>query len=100
MAWLPTLFIIVLTAAAVTEAGSPPGGRAVRRLWMAGILLLGLLAIAGSVTEQRRTAALIADAVRPAALPAAGGTDHDEAGNSELARRMQNLQEQLRETTV
>jgi hypothetical protein len=47
--WLPTLLVIVVTALAVTAAASPPAAPSGRRLWMAGILVFGCLAIAATV---------------------------------------------------
>ena len=97
MAWLPTLFVILLTAAALTEAGSPPARPAQRRLWMAGIFLLGLLALIGSVASERRTAQSIADARDAAGLPAVTSTDHGEANTAELAAQVRILKNRVTE---
>lgn len=96
LAWLPTLFVILLTAAALTEAGSPPATPALRRLSMTGIFLLGLIAIVSSVAGERRTVQLITDAQR-AAFPTATNTDHGEANAAELARQMEILKNRVRE---
>ena len=97
MAWWPTLFVILLTAAALTEAGAPPTTPALRRLWMAGILLLGLLALVSSVAGERRTTQLIADARRGTASLAANSADHGEANTAELAREVGILKNRLSE---
>ena len=97
MAWLPTLFVILLTAAALTEADSPPATPALRRLWMAGIFLLGLPALVSSVAGERRATQLIADARRAAALPAGTSTDHSEVNTAELARQVEILENRVRE---
>lgn len=97
MAWLPTLFIILLTAAALAEAGSPPATSALRRLWMSGIFLLGLLALVSSVVGERRTAQLIADARLAAALAAGSSPDHSEANTAELASQVGILKNRVRE---
>jgi len=95
--WLPTLFVIILTAAALTEAGSPPAIPARRRLWMAGIFFLGLLALVASVAEEKRTADVIAEAERATGIPALPGTDHDEAREPVLARQVRIIKDRVRE---
>jgi hypothetical protein len=47
--WLPTLLVIIVTALALTTAGSPPAAPSGRRLWMAGILVFGCIAIGATV---------------------------------------------------
>ncbi len=54
--WLPTLLVIVVTGLALTAAGSPPEAPSARRLWTAGILVFGCLAIAATVWLGRREA--------------------------------------------
>jgi hypothetical protein len=54
--WLPTLLAIVVTALALTAAGSPPAAPSSRRLWMSSILVFGCLAIAATVWLGRREA--------------------------------------------
>src|ERR1700751_215434 len=85
MAWLPTFFVILLTAVALTAAESPPTTPALRRLCMAGILLLGLLALVSSVMGERKTTQLIADAGRADGAPAAVSTNRAEANTAETA---------------
>jgi hypothetical protein len=52
--WLPVLLVVVLTALALTAAGSSPVSATSKRLWMTTILLSGSLAIAGSVWQTRK----------------------------------------------
>src|SRR5260370_11900316 len=92
LAWLPTLFVILLTAAALAVVGSPATGAARRRLAMAGIFLLGLLALAASVAEQRRTAEASADA-----RPSTPTTIQGEANGSELAGQVRMLKDRVGE---
>ena len=54
--WLPTLFVIILTAVALTMAGASLTTRAARRSWWATILLVGSLALAGSVWQGEKAA--------------------------------------------
>jgi hypothetical protein len=51
---LPTVFVIILTAVALTMAGVPLATLAARRSWCATILLVGLFALAGSVWQGER----------------------------------------------
>jgi hypothetical protein len=73
--WLPPLSVIVATALALIAAESPsatPGGR---RLWMGGILVFGVLAIAATVWLGRREGeealALAGTSAAPQGSPAA-----------------------------
>jgi hypothetical protein len=97
MAWSPTLFVILLTAAALTAAESPPATPALRRLCMVGILLLGLLALVSSVMGEIKTTQLIADARRAADVPEAPSTNRAEANTAELAEQMRILKNRVRE---
>ena len=54
--WLPTFLVIVVTALALTAAGSPPAAPSARRSWMASLLVFGCLAIAATVWLGRREA--------------------------------------------
>jgi len=73
--WLPTLLVIVVTALALTAAGSPPAARNGRRLWMGSILVFGCLAIAATVWLGRRegdeTSALAGTSAAPQVPPPA-----------------------------
>jgi len=51
--WLPTLSVILLTSVGLTWASSPPVRAMGRRSWMACLLAVGLLAIAGSVWQEQ-----------------------------------------------
>ena len=97
MPWLPTFFVILLTAAALTAAEAPPTTLVLRRLRMAGILLLGLLALVSSVMGERKTTQLIADARRAAGVPAATSTNRAEANTAELAEQVRILKNRVRE---
>src|SRR5260370_27560800 len=52
--WLAPLSVIVVTALALTVAESPSATPSGRRLWMASILVFGVLAIAATVWLRRR----------------------------------------------
>jgi hypothetical protein len=52
--WLPTLFVIIVTAMALTGANSPPANAGGRRVWTASMTLCGFLAIAGTVWQGQR----------------------------------------------
>jgi len=54
--WLPTVFVIILTAVALTMAGAPLTTRAARRSWWAAVLLVGSFALAGSVWQGKKAA--------------------------------------------
>jgi hypothetical protein len=53
---LPTVFVIILTAVALTMAGAPLATRAARRSWWVTILLVGSFALAGSVWLGKKAA--------------------------------------------
>jgi hypothetical protein len=46
--WLPALLVLILSAVAVAAAGAMPSGSAAKRLRIAGIALLGALAVAAT----------------------------------------------------
>jgi hypothetical protein len=52
--WLPALFVIIVTALALTVVESPPKTPSGRRLWMASILVFGCVSIAAAVWLGRR----------------------------------------------
>jgi len=95
--WLPTLVVIVLTAVALTEVGSSTAPPKNRQLWMASIILLGSLAIAGTVWQGRRavddSTALAGTTTSPEAL------DRQRNGPivSELKKQIKTLEDQIRE---
>jgi len=73
--WLPPLSVIVVTALALTAMESPLATPNGRRLWMAGILVFGALAIAATVWVGRREGeealALAGTSAAPQVPPAA-----------------------------
>jgi hypothetical protein len=88
--WLPTLVVIVLAALALTEAQSPPVTAAASRLWLAGLLLVGLFGIAGTVWQEEKAADHI--------QPFEGASNSEEtAAMSRLTHRVKLLEEQLKE---
>jgi hypothetical protein len=50
-AWLPALLALILSAVAVAAIGTMPAGSATKRLRIAGIALLGALAVAATVWQ-------------------------------------------------
>ncbi len=58
-AWLPELLVLILAAVAIAACGRAPAGPAQRRLRVAGIALLGGLAIVTTVWQQRSATARI-----------------------------------------
>ena len=54
--WLPTVFVIILTAVALTMAGVPLATLVARRSWWATILLVGSFALAASVWQGKKAA--------------------------------------------
>jgi hypothetical protein len=97
-AWLPTLLVILLTSLALTAASSSSLAASMgRRLSMAGIFLIGSLAIASTVWEagklvdgSMRLAGAIADPQpmkTPSARPAA----------TDLTKRIKSLEDRVRE---
>jgi hypothetical protein len=97
MLWLPTLSVIVLTALALTAAGSPAATPRGRRNWMASILLFGCVAVAATVWLGRRqiedTAALAGTSVAPM-LPSVA---LNAPGPADLMRRIKELQDHVKE---
>jgi hypothetical protein len=95
--WAPTLLVIIETAIALTWASSPPATAIGRRWWMAGLFVVGSLAIAASVWQGR------GQAEEPAALtgtttPAQAYTGRADGSQvSELTRQVKALQDRVRE---
>ena len=83
--WLPTLLVIVVTAMALTGAGSPPAGASARRAWTAGLMLCGFLAIAGTVWQAQQRAG----------NPAQG--ERGEPAATDRARQIKALEERIGE---
>jgi hypothetical protein len=95
--WLPTLLVIVVTALALTAAGSPPAAPSGRRFWVASILVLGCLAVTATVWLGRReaeeTSALTGTSAAPQVPPAVliGPSTF------ELTRRIKTLEDHVKE---
>jgi hypothetical protein len=88
--WLPTLLAVILAAAAMTRAQAPPVTVVARRFWMAGLLVVGLLGIAGAVWQERAAA----DRLPPFDQLASAD---DTAAVSRLTHRVKLLEAQLKE---
>jgi hypothetical protein len=95
--WLPTVLVIILTAVALTEAGSSPATTRSRRLWMASIILIGSLAIAGAVRQGQRTVADSAALAGMTASPAASNRERYEPTVSDLTKQVKVLEDHIRE---
>jgi hypothetical protein len=95
--WLPTALVIILTAVALTEAGSSSATARSRRLWMASIILIGSLAIAGAVWQGQRTVADSAALAGMAVSPAASNRERDEPTVSDLTKQVKALEDHIRE---
>jgi hypothetical protein len=94
--WLPTLLVILLTAVALTWASSPPVTTLGRRAWMAGLVVAGSLAIAGTV-RQARTAA--DEALAVAGTTTSSQPSHREPrepGVAELTNKVKVLEDRVR----
>jgi uncharacterized small protein (DUF1192 family) len=94
--WLPPLLVIVVTALALTAAGSPPATPSGRRLWMASILVFGCLAIAATVWLWRgaqETSALAGTSAVPRVSPATFNVP----SISDLTNRIRALQDRVKE---
>jgi hypothetical protein len=93
--WLPTLFVIILTALALTRAGAPPLSAASRRLWSAGILLFGALALAASVwqgKQQTKSTGQIAGT-----MASAESNGSAEPTRAQLVERVEALERRIKE---
>ena len=98
--WVPTLLIVVGTALALTATGSPTTAASGRRLWMAGILAVGCLAIAATVRLGLRDAeegpALTGTSVPPRGSPAPPAPPGGPSASS-LTFRIKVLEDHIRE---
>jgi hypothetical protein len=93
--WLPTLFLIILTAVALTAASTPSAAPAGRRIWFASIMLFGVLALAGSVWQGRKAADATAHLTGTvASAENLGDTRTDRA---ELAASVETLEKRIKE---
>jgi hypothetical protein len=95
--WLPTVLVIILTAVALTEAGSWPSTTRSRRLWTASIILIGSLAIAGTVWQVQRTVVASAALAGTTALPGASNRERNGPNVSDLIKQVKALEDHIRE---
>ena len=94
--WLPTLSAIFLTAIALTCASSPPAKATGRRWWMTSLLVIGSLAIAGTVWQERKRVGETAALAGTTTSPQASYREPSEANVSELTRQVKTLRDQVR----
>lgn len=93
--WLPTLLLILLTAVALTAAGTPSVTPAARWIWFAGIMLFGVLALVGSVWQGMNGADATARLTGTAASAEnLGDTKTSRAG---LAEKVETLEKRIKE---
>ena len=93
--WLPTLFVIFLTAVALTSAGASPTSAASRRMWMASILLFGALALAASVWQGKRQADATGQIA--GAMASAESNGSADATRVQLVERVETLEKRIKE---
>lgn len=92
--WLPTLSVIFLTAIALSWASSPPITAIGRRLWIAGLLVVGSISIAGSVWQARPAIDEALAVAGTTTLPQASHRESKDAG--ELTKEVEALRERIR----
>jgi hypothetical protein len=95
--WLPTLSVIVLTALALTAAGSPAVTPRGRRSWMASILLIGCLAVAAAVWLGRRQIEETSALAGTSAAPLVPSVKFNAPSPAELTRRIKELENHVKE---
>jgi hypothetical protein len=95
--WLPTVLVIILTAVALTEAGASPATAKIRRLWMAGIILTGSLAIVGAVWQGQRMVDASAALAGTTASPEASNRERNWPSVSDLMKQLKVLEDHIRE---
>src|SRR3984893_13016218 len=95
--WLPTELVIILTAVALTEAGSSPAIGRTRRLWMAGIILTGSLAIVGAVWQGQRVVDASAALAGTTASPKASNRERNRPSACDLMKQLKVLEDHIRE---
>ena len=95
LSWLPTLFLIILTAVALTLASAPSAAPRARRIWFASIMLFGVLALAGSVWQGMKAADATARLTGTvASAENLGDTKTSRAG---LAEKVETLEKRIKE---
>jgi hypothetical protein len=97
MLWLPTLPVIVLTALALTAAGSPAATPRGRRNWMASILLFGCLAVAATVWLGRRQIEDTVPLAGTSAAPMVPSAAFNAPSPADLTRRIKELEGHVKE---
>ena len=95
--WLPTVLVIILTAVALTEAGSSRITTRSRRLWMASITLMGSLAIASMVWQVQRTVVASAALAGTTTLQEASNRERNGPSVSDLIKQVKALEDHIRE---
>ena len=95
--WLPTFLVIVVTALALTAAASPPAAPNGRRLWMAGILVFGCLAITATVWLGRWRAEETTALAGTSAVPLVPRAVLNGPSASDLTRRIKALEDHVKE---
>ncbi len=95
--WLPTVLVIILTAVALTEAGSSRITTRSRRLWMASITLMGSLAIASMVWQVQRTVVASAALAGTTTLQEASNRERNGPTVSDLIKQVKALEDHIRE---
>lgn len=93
--WLPTLFVIILTAVALTRVGAPPASAASRRIWLASILLFGVLALAASVWQGKQQAERTGHIA--GAMASAESNGSAEPTPAPLVERVETLEKRIKE---
>jgi hypothetical protein len=95
--WLVTLLVICVTAVALSGAGAPPVAARGKRLWIAGILTFGCLAIAGTVWQGQREGDEITESTGTTRSPRVRHQERSGRAESDLARQVQALQARVKE---
>jgi hypothetical protein len=94
--WLPMFLVIFLTAVALTGVSSPPITATGRRAWMAGLLAVGCLAIAGTVWQERTA---VDETVAVAGTTTASQASHREPSEPnvlKLTKEVETLRNRIR----
>jgi hypothetical protein len=95
--WLPILLVIIATAMGLAATGSPPATPGGRRSWMAGMILFGLLAVAGSVWQSRSAIDEFASLSGTTASPWGSTEARNRPTISDLTKQVKALEDRVRE---